>query len=251
MVKTLNEVAGQIFNQKRLFLTSITSTESKLDSLTSEVASLKKALSEKATKDQTWSFNDQPDYDGYAIPGEVQYVSQVTSYKENGMEYNGSMLVYSRYLNNNYMTPKLREQAGAYGGGASFSQNGLFRMSTYRDPNLSKSFDIFSKAVNFMENEELTEEKLKPAILGSLKPYYRDKSIYGKTNTMTWLYLTDQTWEDYMQTKKEILSTKPKHIKKINEVLKKALNDSSKAVAGNAKKIKDEAGFLKKVLTIQ
>ena len=161
------------------------------------------------------------------------------------------MQVYSRYLNNNYMTPKLREQAGAYGGGASFSSNGLFRMSTYRDPNLKKSYEIFDGAVDFMKNEKLTKEKLKPAILGSLKPYYRDKSIYAKVGTMTWLYLTDQTWADYMEIKKEILNTTPEQINKISEVLSKALPDSKKGVAGNAQKLKAEAKFLNNVLSIQ
>ncbi len=251
LIKNLKLIGEQVFNQKRLYLASITATNDELKELKSNISDLKQDLPEGASENQTWAFNDQPNYDGYAIPGEVQYVSQVTSYKEKGLEYNGSMLVYARYLNNNYMTPKLREQAGAYGGGASFSKNGLFSMSTYRDPNLSKSFDIFADAVDFMEEEKLTTDKLKPAILGSLKSYYRDKSVYEKTSTMTWLYLTDQSWDDYMQTKKEILTTKPEHIAKINEVLKKALNDSSKAVAGNAKKLKAEAGFLKKVLTIQ
>lgn len=149
------------------------------------------------------------------------------------------------------MTPKLREQAGAYGGRSEFTRTGLFIMSTYRDPNLKKSFDIFSEAINFMKKEELTPEKLQPAILGSLKPYYSDQSIFGKTQFMTNLYLSDQSWDDYIKLKKEILITTPENIAKIAEVLTPALSTSKKAVAGNAKKLKLEANFLKNVLTIQ
>lgn len=247
----LRGMLKEIFNQKRIYLTTVTSDQKDLGNVNSKVNEMLATLPAEETPTQTWSFANQTNYDGYAIPGEVQYVSEVASYRDKGLPYEGSMLVYSRFLNNNYMTPKLREQAGAYGGKAEFTRSGLFIMSTYRDPNLKKSFDIFSGAVDFMKKEELTPEKLRPAILGSLKPYYSDQSIYAKTQFMTNLYLSEQTWEDYIKLKKEILSTTPESLAKITEVLSPALTTSKKAVAGNAKKLKVEANFLKNVLTIQ
>jgi Zn-dependent M16 (insulinase) family peptidase len=178
-------------------------------------------------------------------------VSLATSYKKHGLEYSGAMRVYTQYLNNKFMIPRLREQSGAYGANASFSRNGLFTMMTYRDPNLGQSYKIFDEALPFMKSEELNSEKLKPAILGALKPYYSDKSVLGKTSTMTSLYLTDQTWDDYMKIKKEILGTTVENLKTINAVLEKALPEANKAVAGNSQKLKAEAGFLKKVLPIK
>jgi Zn-dependent M16 (insulinase) family peptidase len=249
--KKLQAMLGKIFNQQRLYLTTITSDKQDLGTLQNSVGQLKTQLPESGSPNQTWSFEQQENYDGFAIPGEVQYLAQVTSYKKQGLEYDGSMEVYSQYLNNHFMTPKLREQAGAYGGSASFSRNGLFRMSTYRDPNLQKSYETFSEAVDFMKNEKFDKEKLKPAILGSLKPYYRDTSVSAKTGQMTYLHLTDQTWEDYMEVKKEIVSTTPKEIHRISKILEKALPESQKAVAGNSGKIKAEAPFLKNVLSIQ
>ncbi len=248
--QVLQGLREQIFNKNRMYLAAITSPKKDLNTMSEAVENLAAALPELKTENKAWTFDKQKNYDGYAIPGEVQYLAQATSFKDKGMEYDGSMLVYARYLNNNYMTPKLREQAGAYGGGASFSSNGIFRMSTYRDPNLKKSYNIFSEAVDFMKQEKFTADTLKPAILGSLKPYYSDKSTASKTGTMTWLYLTDQTWDDYMRIKKEIMETTPKHIAKISEVLSKALPESKKGVAGNADKIKKEASFLKNVLSI-
>lgn len=247
----LRSLLTDIFNQKRVYLTTVVSPQSALQSINAEVGNLVSALPAEGPAEQSWTFNNQVHYDGYAIPGEVQYVTQVASYADKGLPYEGSMLVYSRFLNNNYMTPRLREQAGAYGGRSEFTRTGLFIMSTYRDPNLKKSFDIFSEAINFMKKEDFTQEKLTPAILGSLKPYYGDRSIYGKTQFMTDLYLSDQTWDDYMKIKKQIIQTSPQDMQKISEVLLPALNTSKKAVAGNAKKIKIEANFLKNVLTIQ
>lgn len=248
---TLQSLLPNIFNQKRLYLATITTTPGDMQSLESSLNSLRQKLPETGNTNQNWSFQKQEDYDGYAIPGEVQYVSQALSYKNKGLEYDGSLYVYQNYLNNHYMTPKLREQAGAYGGRASFSRNGLFKMSTYRDPNLKKSLEIFKGAIDFMKNEKFDKDNLKPAILGALKPYYRDKSVYDKTSTMTNLYLTDETWQDYMKIKKEIMQTTPEQMQKISEILSQALPDSKTGVAGNANKLKAEAKFLKNVLSIQ
>ena len=251
ITKELNKISDQVFNQDRLFLVAVTASPSDIKKVSESLKQLKAQLPNTKSADQTWSFKNQPSFDGYAIPGEVQYVSQVTSYKKQGMDYDGAMKVFSSYLNNQYMTPKLREQAGAYGGGSSFSKTGLFKMTTYKDPNLKKSLDIFSGALDFIKNEKLDAEKLKPAILGSLKTYYRDKSVYGKTSAMTWLYLTDQTWSDYMKTKKEIISTTPEKIQKIATTLEEALKESKKSVAGNPVKMKEEANFLKNILNLQ
>lgn len=251
LVPQLKNLLTQVFNQERLYLTSLTATSTNMSSLTKSVNTLKSELPKVDSPQQSWSFSKQKNYDAFAIPGEVQYVAQVTSYKESNLEYNGAMNVYTRYLNNHYMTPKLREQAGAYGGGSSFNRSGQFSMTTYRDPNLKRSFEIFDKAIDFMSSEQLSEDKLLPAILGSLKPYYKDKSIVDKASTMTNMFLTGQTWDDYLKIKKEVIATTPEDLKKISQALKEALKSSKKSVSGNPNKIKAEAPFLKNVLSLQ
>ena len=247
----LRSILKSIFNQNRLYLATITTTQKELKKLVSEVEKLKNFLPRGTAENQNWSFSDQKNYDGYAIPGEVQYVTQAASFRDQGLEYNGAMKVYSQYLNSQFMTPRIREQSGAYGAWSGLSKNGLFTLKTYKDPNLKKSFDIFSQAVDFMKNERLDREELKPAILGSLKTYYADRSISGKTSFMTELYITDQSWDDYMKIKKEILATTPEDFKKISETLSRALKKSKKAVAGNPEKLKKEAPFLKEVFSFQ
>ncbi len=248
---TLRRMLRSVFNQNRLFLTTITAEGKKLKELELELGKLRDSLPSRGFGDQTWSFSGQKNYDGYAIPGEVQYVVQATSFRDQGLQYRGTMQVYSQYLDTHFMIPRLREQSGAYGAWSSFGWDGLFTLSTYRDPHLKQSLDIFSQAVDFMKNRKLDREKLKPAILGSLKSYYKDKSVSEKTSFMTGLYLNDRSWDDYMKTKKEILSATPEDFEKISKALTQALKKAKKAVAGNPEKLKKEAPFLKQVLSLQ
>ena len=242
-------ILGNIFNQNRLFLVTMTADQQQLKTLKKEVVQLKNFLPAHGSKNQQWSFSTQKNYEGYAIPGEVQYITETTSFKEQGLKYNGALLVYSKYLNKHFMHPRLREQSGAYGAWNYVNRSGLWTMQTYRDPNLKKSFDTFSQSVSFMKKETLDYKKLKPVILGSLKTFYKDRSISNKTWFMTNLYLTDLTWNDYMKTKKEILETNPEDFKKINQALDSALKKSKKSAAGNSKKIKEEAPFLKEIFS--
>ena len=246
----LKLMLNNIFNQKRLYLVTVTADPNKLKTLKIEMTKFKKLLPAKGSKDQKWTFVKQKNYEGYIIPDEVQYITKTTSFKEQGLEYEGALVVYSKYLNTHFMHPRIREQAGAYGAWSRVSRNGLWIMNTYRDPNLKKSFDVFSQSVDFMKNEKLDQKKLKPAILGSLKAFYQDRSVSGKADFMTDLYLADLNWNDYIKTKNEILETKPKNFNKINQVLALALKKSKKAVAGNSDTIKKEAPFLKEILSI-
>ena len=250
IVPKLKQMLSNIFNQNRLYLVTVTSNKKELKTLKTEIAELRNVLPEQSSEDQKWSFSLQKSYEGYAISGEVQYLAETTYFKEQGLEYSGNLLVYSKYLDTHFMYPRIREQAGAYGAWNYIDRNGLWTMNTYKDPNLKKSFDIFAQAVDFMKNENLDQEKIKPAILGSLKTFYRDRSVSGKTDLMTYLYLSDMDWDDYIKTKKEILATTPKDFQKISQVLAPALKKSKKAVAGNADKIKKEAAFLKEVLSL-
>jgi presequence protease len=247
----LQKLLKDIFNQNRLYLTTVASSKNDIDPMVEKIKDLKSKLNSEKTENQVWNFENQPNYDGFIIPGEVQYVTQASSFADQDIKYNGAMVVYSQFLNSQFMTPRLREQAGAYGAWASFSPSGIFKMSTYKDPNLKVSLNIFSEAINYMKSEKLNQDDLLPAILGSLKSYYKDTSLPEKSAMMTGLYLSEQTWDDYMKIKKEILNTTVDDFGKITKEIDLAFKKSYITVSGSAEKIKSEAPFLKNKLDLR
>lgn len=75
--------------------------------------------------------------------------------------------VLAGVLSNGYLHKAIREQGGAYGGGASYdSANGIFRFYSYRDPNLNKTFEAFQKAIEWVQTTTLSYDPLEEAILG-------------------------------------------------------------------------------------
>ncbi|MDG1220389.1 MAG: hypothetical protein P8P01_03170, partial [Schleiferiaceae bacterium] len=71
------------------------------------------------------------------------------------------------FLRNGYLHRVIREQGGAYGGGASQDNNiAAFRFYSYRDPRLSETMDDFYASLQWLAENDHQEAQLEEAILG-------------------------------------------------------------------------------------
>ncbi|KAM3955772.1 presequence protease, mitochondrial [Aphomia sociella] len=68
--------------------------------------------------------------------------------------------VLSRFLSSKYLHPIVREQNGAYGGGATLTMDGVFNFYSYRDPNSKVTLDVFDKTADWMaKNKDLVDDQ--------------------------------------------------------------------------------------------
>ncbi len=82
----------------------------------------------------------------------------------------GALLVLSKYLRSKYTHPEVREKGGAYGGLAiAEPESGVFALLSYRDPHITRTFEVFQNARGFVQQAEISSEDLKEAILGACK----------------------------------------------------------------------------------
>lgn len=77
------------------------------------------------------------------------------------------LTVLASYLRNGYLHRCIREQGGAYGGGASQDSNiAAFRFFSYRDPRLTETLQDFDDSIEWLLNNPISDEALEQAILG-------------------------------------------------------------------------------------
>ncbi len=77
-----------------------------------------------------------------------------------------ALSVLAGVMRNGYLHPVIREQGGAYGGGAGHDMsNGIFRLYSYRDPNLEQTFTAFDDAIHWAAGE-IDATLVEEAILG-------------------------------------------------------------------------------------
>lgn len=74
--------------------------------------------------------------------------------------------VLSKLITSVYLHPEIREKGGAYGGGAKLTSDGIFAFYSYRDPNSTRTFDLFDKTYDFLVRHPLPESDIDEAKLG-------------------------------------------------------------------------------------
>ncbi|CAK1548769.1 unnamed protein product [Leptosia nina] len=68
--------------------------------------------------------------------------------------------VLSRFLTSKYLHPVVREQNGAYGGGAMLTMDGVFNFYSYRDPNSRLTMDVYDETTDWMDkNVSLVDDQ--------------------------------------------------------------------------------------------
>ncbi|MBB3046722.1 hypothetical protein FHR99_000958 [Litorivivens lipolytica] len=92
-----------------------------------------------------------------------------------------ALTVLGGFLRNGYLHRAIREQGGAYGGGASQDSNiAAFRFYSYRDPRTVGTLDDFDKALHWLQTNQHTEEQLEQAILGVISSLDKPGSPAGE-----------------------------------------------------------------------
>lgn len=90
------------------------------------------------------------------------------------------LTVLAGFLRNGYLHRAIREQGGAYGGGAS-QDSGMaaFRFYSYRDPRLSETLDDYRRAIDWMLATTHDYSQLEEAILGVISQIDKPGSPAG------------------------------------------------------------------------
>jgi len=69
----------------------------------------------------------------------------------------GSAMVLGSLLEHQFLLHYIREKGGAYGASARANENGIFSLSSFRDPKLLATFDNFEKAIERVCEKDFTE----------------------------------------------------------------------------------------------
>ncbi|MBQ76164.1 MAG: peptidase M16 [Gammaproteobacteria bacterium] len=119
------------------------------------------------TKPLQPDFVQQPVNQAFLTSTAVNYCGSVFETVAEDHEDSPALAVLAAVLRNGYLHQAIREQGGAYGGGAMHdSGNGLFRFYSYRDPRLMESFDAFTQSVAWVCTEKISFAMVEEAILG-------------------------------------------------------------------------------------
>ena len=170
----------------------------------------------------------------------VQYVSRSGNFVKHGFKYTGALHVLKMILNYDYLWNNVRVKGGAYGCNSSFLRTGEFYITSFRDPNLGKTNEIYEKVPEYIRNFEADEREMTKYIIGTLGGL--DTPLYpeGKGSRAMTAYLKKLNLEDLQRGRDEILSATDEDIRKLADLVEAALSDENICVIGNENTIQNE-----------
>lgn len=138
-----------------------------------------------------------------------------------------ALSVLGGFLRNGFLHRVIREQGGAYGGGASHEPgNACFRFFSYRDPRLTETLDDFDRSIEWLLNEEHSELQVEESILGVIGSMDKPGSPAGEAKQAYHNELYGRTPAQRQLYRERVLKVTVEDLKRVGKKYLKAENAS-------------------------
>ncbi len=118
----------------------------------------------------------------------------------------GALALLGAYLRNGYLHRAIREQGGAYGGGASYdAESASFRFYSYRDPRLTETLNDFDRALDWLHGDGHSAQALEEALLSVISSIDKPSSPAGEAKKAYYSALHGVTPERRMAYRARLL----------------------------------------------
>ena len=189
-----------------------------------------------------WSPKKISPFEGMIIPAQVNYVGKGANLYHLGYRLHGSVQVISRCIRTGWLWDQVRVQGGAYGAFSIFNHlSGTFTFLSYRDPNLTRTIEVFDETVTFLRSGNLTYEEITKGIIGTIGDIDKHLLPDAKGYTSMVRYLTNDTEENRQLLREEVLTTSPADFETFASVLAAFREKGLVKVMGSASAIERAA----------
>ena len=176
------------------------------------------------------------------IDSTVQYNGIVYSVKECGLEgYTADMDAVSSAIADAYLYPMLRDQYGSYGVMTAFQEDGLCYMVSYRDPNVTETFEVFEALPAFLREMEIDQEELDGYILSAYSYYAQPTGELSGALGAAISALIGDSQEELLDYMREMKALTPEKLKSYADVYAKMVEDGLRFTAGGASAVNANA----------
>lgn len=241
LVSKLEDLSKRIFTREGLLL-SLTCDEEGYGKLPGCLKKLKEALplGEGAEKKEKAHLSCEKKNEGFMDASKVQYVSRAGDFKKAGFSYTGALKILKVILSYDYLWNNIRVKGGAYGCGSGFARNGNVYFSSYRDPNLKNTNEVYEKIPEYIRNFSADERDMTKYIIGTISGMDTPLNPNAKGERSTLAYLSHITFEDIQTERDQVISAKEEDIRKLADLVEAVLAQENICVIGNEEKIKEE-----------
>lgn len=236
---TLEQLMKSIFRKDNLMI-SIGAEPEGMEQVAGEIQGLKEILHNEAVEAVGEQLVLEKKNEGFMDASQVQYVSRAGNFCKEGYTYTGALRILKVLLSYDYLWINVRVKGGAYGCMSGFTRRGDGYFTSYRDPNLSKTNEIYEGIPEYLENFQVEEKDMTKYIIGTFSSVDAPLTPAGKTGRSATAYLTGVTEEMLQKEREEILHATQEDIRALSGIVKAVLKEDAFCVIGNEEKLKEE-----------
>ena len=235
----LGSLIRQIFVRDGL-LVSETIEAGGRDALAPELEKLCAVLPEHADRSRALTITCEKKNEGFKDAAQIQYVSRSGNFKKAGFAYTGALNILKVIMNYEYLWLNIRVQGGAYGCMSGFGRNGDSYLSSYRDPNLRATNEIYEGIPAYLHDFDVDERDMTKFIIGTVSAL--DTPLPPATKGVRSLsaYMSGLTVETVQKNREEVLRATPADIRALEPLVASVLADDCLCVIGNEDIIEKE-----------
>ena len=234
----LQETLGQLLRRDSL-LVNFTSDKKPEDTLTESLTRFSCKLSTRLAFENVKEILVVKKNEGFKTASQVQYVATAGNFCERGYEYTGALNVLQCIFSYDYLWINVRVKGGAYGCMCSFNRSGNAYFTSYRDPNLLETYEIYKEAPDYVRSFEADERDMTKYIIGAISRMDAPLTPSADGNFSLICYLMGIDDADLQRTRDEVLGATPEVIRGLAGYVEAAVDGDVICAIGDEARIED------------
>lgn len=244
--RCLKEFVKTVFRPENLFVDYIAES-SQYETVKRLTENFKKKLFTVPISKSCYNIKPVHAKEGYKTGGKVQYVAAAGNFIKHGFEYTGALRVLKVIMSYDYLWINVRVKGGAYGCMNSYSRTGDMYLTSYRDPNLKDTLEIYKKAADYIRDFDPDDRDMTKYIIGAISDMDIPLTPKAKGLRAMSAFLSQDSFENIQKERDEVLASDVNAIRRLADYVDSVIKDENICVLGGEETVEKEAELFDKV----
>lgn len=249
LISDLQEAAGKLLRRDGLIVDFISMNHPD-EVLKDGICSLSRKLSTRLSFDEVNKLPVAIKNEGFKTASQVQYVATGGNFRDRGLEYTGALGVLQVIFSYDYLWLNVRVKGGAYGCMCNFNRNGDSFFTSYRDPNLMETMEVYKNAPDYVRNFAADDRDMTKYIIGAISKLDTPLTPSSEGLFSFVSYMMGVTNEDLQKSRDEVLSANVDTIRSLAPYVEATIDRGIICAIGDENKLEGARDNFKEVKSV-
>lgn len=240
IIADLRDVMKNILTKENM-LVSVTcaNQNDEIKTITQSLEKITSKLLDFPENNYPIDLNMEKKKEAFTSSGKVQYVAMTGNIEKNGSKSSGAIKVLTAILGKDFLYNNIRVQGGAYGAIAIVRNDTDICFSSYRDPNLTNTIDVYKNMYEYILSLNLSDAELTKYIIGTFAGIDIPMTPREKGENSLIAYLIHKSFDDIQRNRDEMLNVNIDDLKACADLIKNIIAENNLCVVGGEEVINE------------